>query len=257
MPLTALIIDDEALARQELQYLLDAAGGVSVLAQGTNGIDAVNLIRIHKPDVIFLDVRMPGLDGFAVLKKVLALDRKMKLPQVVFATAFDQYAAAKAALLAGSYLTSQSCSTFFNAKGRSNYFSQLTSAVTNQVPFDGLQTTINMYDAGFWNITDTNKSTFPKQWQKTPVCSNFNPSDTKLTVAEAQLQPPATDVYINTRQKVWKKYLTQSTILHEALHNLTGLEDDALAETLGTRTTSTGGTTTINAVLVSNGCAAN
>lgn len=92
MPLTALIIDDEPLGRQELQYLLDAAGDVSVLAQGTNGIDAVDLIRTHKPDVIFLDVRMPGLDGFAVLKKVLALDRKMKLPQVVFATAFDQYA---------------------------------------------------------------------------------------------------------------------------------------------------------------------
>ena len=92
MPLTALIIDDEPLARQELQYLLEAAGGVSVLAQGTNGIEAVDLIRTHKPDVIFLDVRMPGLDGFAVLKKVLALERKMKLPQVVFATAFDQYA---------------------------------------------------------------------------------------------------------------------------------------------------------------------
>ena len=91
-PLTALIIDDEALARQELQYLLHAAGDVTVLAQGTNGIEAVELIRTHKPDVVFLDVRMPGLDGFAVLKKVLALDRKMKLPQVVFATAFDQYA---------------------------------------------------------------------------------------------------------------------------------------------------------------------
>jgi len=91
-PLTALIIDDEPLARQELQYLLEGAGDVSVLAQGTNGIDAVDLIRTHKPDVIFLDVRMPGLDGFAVLKKVLALDRKFRLPQVVFATAFDQYA---------------------------------------------------------------------------------------------------------------------------------------------------------------------
>ena len=91
-PLTALIIDDEPLARQELQYLLDAAGGVTVVAQGDNGIDAVELIRTHRPDVIFLDVRMPGLDGFAVLKKVLALDRKGKLPQVVFATAFDQYA---------------------------------------------------------------------------------------------------------------------------------------------------------------------
>jgi two-component system LytT family response regulator/two-component system response regulator LytT len=92
IPFTALIIDDEPLARQELQYLLDAAGGVIVLAHGSNGIEAVDLIRTHKPDVVFLDVRMPGLDGFAVLKKVLTLDRKAKLPQVVFATAFDQYA---------------------------------------------------------------------------------------------------------------------------------------------------------------------
>ncbi|HEX5284188.1 MAG TPA: response regulator [Bryocella sp.] len=92
MSLTALIIDDEPLARQELQYLLDRAGDVNVLAQGSNGIEAVELIRTHKPDVVFLDVRMPGLDGFAVLKKLLALDRKARLPQVVFATAFDQYA---------------------------------------------------------------------------------------------------------------------------------------------------------------------
>jgi two-component system response regulator LytT len=91
-PLTALIIDDEPLARQELQYLLDAAGDVSVLAQSSNGIEAVSLIRTHKPNVIFLDVRMPGLDGFAVLKKVLALERKFRMPQIVFATAFDQYA---------------------------------------------------------------------------------------------------------------------------------------------------------------------
>jgi two-component system, LytTR family, response regulator LytT len=90
MSLTALIIDDEPLARQELQYLLERAGGVQVLAQGTNGIEAVELIREHKPDVVFLDVQMPGLDGFAVLKKLL--DRKVPMPQVVFATAFNQYA---------------------------------------------------------------------------------------------------------------------------------------------------------------------
>jgi two-component system response regulator LytT len=90
MSLTALIIDDEPLARQELQYLLERAGGVEVLAQGTNGIEAVELIRAHKPDLVFLDVQMPGLDGFAVLKKLL--DRKMPMPQVVFATAFNQYA---------------------------------------------------------------------------------------------------------------------------------------------------------------------
>ena len=90
MPLTALIVDDEPLARQELQYLLERAGGVEVLAQGTNGIEAVELIRAHKPDLVFLDVQMPGLDGFGVLKKLL--DRKVPMPQVVFATAFNQYA---------------------------------------------------------------------------------------------------------------------------------------------------------------------
>jgi DNA-binding LytR/AlgR family response regulator len=88
--LTALIIDDEALARQELLYLLQSAEGVEVLAQGTNGIEAVELVRTHKPDVVFLDVQMPGLDGFAVLKKLI--DKKTEMPQVVFATAFDQYA---------------------------------------------------------------------------------------------------------------------------------------------------------------------
>jgi DNA-binding LytR/AlgR family response regulator len=88
--LTAIIVDDEPLARQELLYLLEKAGGVDVLAQGTNGIEAVELIRSHQPDLVFLDVQMPGLDGFAVLKKLL--DKRIKLPQVVFATAFDQYA---------------------------------------------------------------------------------------------------------------------------------------------------------------------
>ncbi len=90
MPLSALIIDDEPLARQELLYLLQSAEGVEVLAQGANGIEAVELVRAHRPDVLFLDVQMPGLDGFGVLKKLLG--QKMGLPQVVFATAFDQYA---------------------------------------------------------------------------------------------------------------------------------------------------------------------
>ena len=97
MPLTALIIDDEPLARQELQYLLDAAGDVSVLAQGTNGIEAVDLIEEHRPDLVFLDVQMPGIDGFAALDRLLARRREAAaegepLPQIVFATAFDQYA---------------------------------------------------------------------------------------------------------------------------------------------------------------------
>jgi two-component system, LytTR family, response regulator LytT len=92
MPMTALIVDDELLAREELKYLLDSAGGVEVIAQGQNGIEAVHLIRTHHPDVVFLDVQMPGLDGFAVLKKLLERNEPDRMPQIIFATAFDQYA---------------------------------------------------------------------------------------------------------------------------------------------------------------------
>jgi len=98
MSISALIIDDEQLARDELKYLLDEVGGVDVVAQGTNGIDAVNLIEEHHPDLVFLDVQMPGLDGFAVLEKLMERHRGLAsrenepLPQIVFATAFDQYA---------------------------------------------------------------------------------------------------------------------------------------------------------------------
>ena len=90
MALSALIVDDEPLARQELEYLLRDATDVTVVGQGTNGIEAVSLIESLQPDLVFLDVQMPGLDGFAVLKKLLG--RKLALPVIVFATAFDQYA---------------------------------------------------------------------------------------------------------------------------------------------------------------------
>jgi two-component system LytT family response regulator/two-component system response regulator LytT len=102
MTISALIIDDEQLARDELKYLLDQVGGVEVVAQGTNGIEAVDLIEEHHPDLVFLDVQMPGLDGFAVIQRLLARSRQRAaegeqqdaepLPQIVFATAYDQYA---------------------------------------------------------------------------------------------------------------------------------------------------------------------
>lgn len=90
MPLSAVIVDDEQLARDELSYLLKSVDDVSVVAQGHNGLEAVNLVKEFAPDLLFLDVHMPGLNGFAVLKKLL--DKKIPLPQVVFATAYDQYA---------------------------------------------------------------------------------------------------------------------------------------------------------------------
>src|ERR1700693_5129835 len=90
MSLSAVIVDDEELARDELAYLLKDLGDVDVVAQGNNGVEAVNLIREHSPDLVFLDVQMPGLDGFGVIKKLA--DRKMRVPHIVFATAFDHYA---------------------------------------------------------------------------------------------------------------------------------------------------------------------
>lgn len=90
MALSAVIIDDEQLARDELSYLLKSVDDVNVVAQGRNGLEAVTLIKDHSPDLVFLDVQMPGLDGFGVIKKLL--DRKITLPQIIFATAYDQYA---------------------------------------------------------------------------------------------------------------------------------------------------------------------
>lgn len=90
MSLSAVIVDDEQLARDELTFLLKDDGDVNVVAQGKNGLEAVNLIKEHNPDLVFLDVQMPGLDGFGVIKKLL--DKKVRLPKIVFATAFDQYA---------------------------------------------------------------------------------------------------------------------------------------------------------------------
>jgi two-component system, LytTR family, response regulator len=92
MPLTAVIIDDEQLAREELRYLLDSTGSVDVLAEGSNGIEAIELVAEHHPDVVFLDVQMPGLDGFAVLKHLTEHAAVERMPQIIFATAYDQYA---------------------------------------------------------------------------------------------------------------------------------------------------------------------
>ena len=90
MSLSAVIVDDEQLARDELAFLLKGVEDIEVVAQGKNGVEAVNLIREHNPDLVFLDVQMPGLDGFGVIKRLL--DKKVHVPKIVFATAFDQYA---------------------------------------------------------------------------------------------------------------------------------------------------------------------
>ncbi|MBZ5670126.1 MAG: LytTR family DNA-binding domain-containing protein [Acidobacteriia bacterium] len=90
MKITALIVDDEQPARDELAFLLKGIPELEIVGQGKNGVEAVNLVRDLNPHVVFLDVQMPGVDGFGVIKRLL--EKKVRLPFFIFATAYDQYA---------------------------------------------------------------------------------------------------------------------------------------------------------------------
>jgi two-component system LytT family response regulator len=83
-----LIVDDEPLARDKVRMLLGKDPEIEIIGECANGQEAVEVIERESPDLVFLDIQMPGLDGFGVLKKVGA----GRLPGVVFVTAYDQYA---------------------------------------------------------------------------------------------------------------------------------------------------------------------
>ena len=83
-----LVVDDEPLARDKIRLLLEKDPDIEIVGEAANGQDAVEMIERHCPDLVFLDIQMPGLDGFGVLKKV-GPDR---VPGIVFVTAYDQYA---------------------------------------------------------------------------------------------------------------------------------------------------------------------
>ena len=87
-PLQAIIVDDEGLARRGLRLRLDAMEDVAIVAECKNGREAIESIRELTPDLVFLDIQMPGLDGFDVVRELQSDD----MPLIVFVTAFDQYA---------------------------------------------------------------------------------------------------------------------------------------------------------------------
>lgn len=89
MKVSALVVDDEQPAREELCYLLGQAKDVEVVGQAENGIAALGLLEDLEPDIVFLDVQMPGLTGFEVARQVAI---RPSPPHIVFVTAFDQYA---------------------------------------------------------------------------------------------------------------------------------------------------------------------
>jgi len=86
--LNTLIVDDEALARRGLKHRLQHVQDIRVIGEAKNGREALAMIRQHRPDLVFLDIQMPGLSGFDVLREL----GPSELPSVVFVTAFDEYA---------------------------------------------------------------------------------------------------------------------------------------------------------------------
>ena len=90
-PLRVMVVDDEELARDELCYQLGQLPEVDVVAQAGNGVEALSAVDRHEPDLVFLDIQMPGLSGFEVARRLLEREDH-QCPALVFVTAFDQHA---------------------------------------------------------------------------------------------------------------------------------------------------------------------
>src|SRR5208282_1758149 len=100
--LTTIVVDDEQLACDELSYLLRDFPEVEVIATGSNGLQAIELIRKMEPDLVFLDINMPGVDGMGVVRQLR--EKGVELPHFIFVTAYDQYAVEAFRLEALDYL---------------------------------------------------------------------------------------------------------------------------------------------------------
>ena len=84
-----LIVDDEPLARQRLRQIIEELGVASLMVEGSNGAQALQLCQQHQPDVVLLDIRMPGMDGIEAARHIMQLEAP---PAIIFTTAYDQYA---------------------------------------------------------------------------------------------------------------------------------------------------------------------
>ena len=101
-PISTLIVDDEQLAREELSFFLKDFSELEIIASASNGLEAIDLIEQLEPELVFLDVQMPGCDGLGVIAKVR--EDNATIPHFILTTAFDQYAVEAFRLEALDYL---------------------------------------------------------------------------------------------------------------------------------------------------------
>jgi len=127
-----LVVDDESLARERLCDMLAADPQIQIIAECANGQEAIEAIQLHSPDLVFLDVEMPGIDGFGVLE---ALPRE-SIPTTIFVTAYDQYAVRAFEVYALDYLLKPFDQERFEkalARARTHISSQRNDALSQRI----------------------------------------------------------------------------------------------------------------------------
>ena len=91
MTIKTIIADDEILARQKLRQLLQDEPEISIAGEGASALETIDLVQLTRPDLVFLDIQMPGMDGFDIIS-ALAANQVVPPPRIIFTTAYDQYA---------------------------------------------------------------------------------------------------------------------------------------------------------------------
>lgn len=91
MKIKTIIADDEVLARQKLRQLIQDEADVEIVGEGADALETIDLVQFTQPDLVLLDIQMPGMDGFDVVS-ALAADPSIQPPRIIFTTAYDKYA---------------------------------------------------------------------------------------------------------------------------------------------------------------------
>lgn len=97
------VADDEVLARQKLRKLLEGESDLELVGEGATASETIDVVRLAKPDLLFLDIRMPGMDAFELIDRLRA-SSEIQMPRVIFTTAYDQYALRAFEIHAADYL---------------------------------------------------------------------------------------------------------------------------------------------------------